>query len=83
MEIHLFDSKMNQKLISRLKTLENIDSVIEVDGIINLRALNAVGKLPEIMSEVQNMNIEIADLSLHPNTLEDVFIELTGTRLRE
>ena len=82
-EIHLFDSKMNQKLISRLKTLENIDSVIEVDGIINLRALNAVGKLPEIMSEVQNMNIEIADLSLHPNTLEDVFIELTGTRLRE
>ncbi|OPY28359.1 MAG: Trehalose/maltose import ATP-binding protein MalK [Methanobacterium sp. PtaU1.Bin242] len=82
-EIHLFDSKMNQKLISRLKTLENIDSVIEVDGIINVRALNAVGKLPEIMSEVQNMNIEIADLSLHPNTLEDVFIELTGTRLRE
>jgi len=82
-EIHLFDSKMNQKLISRLKTLENIDSVIEVDGVINIRALNAVGKLPEIMSEVQNMNIEIADLSLHPNTLEDVFIELTGTSLRE
>ena len=82
-EIHLFDSKVNQELIFRLKTLENIDSVIEVDGVINIRALNAVGKLPEIMSEVQNMNIEIADLSLHPNTLEDVFIELTGTSLRE
>lgn len=82
-EIHLFDSKRNLEVISKLKTLKNIDSVIEVDGKINVRALNAVGKLPEIMSEVQNMDIEIADLSLHPNTLEDVFIELTGTSLRE
>jgi ABC-2 type transport system ATP-binding protein len=35
------------------------------------------------MNKVQDMNTEIADLSLHPNTLEDVFIELTGTSLRE
>jgi ABC-2 type transport system ATP-binding protein len=82
-EIHLADSKMNQEVISKLKTMENIDSVTEVDGKINIRTLNAVGKLPEIMSKVQGMNIEIADLSLHPNTLEDVFIELTGTSLRE
>jgi len=82
-EIHLSDSKMNPEVISKLKTMETIDSVIEVDGKINIRALNAVAKLPEIMDEVQEMEIEVADLSLHPNTLEDVFIELTGTRLRE
>lgn len=82
-EIHLADSKMNQEVIFRLKTMENIDSVTEVDGKINIRTLNAVGKLPEIMSKVQDMNTEIDDLSLHPNTLEDVFIELTGTSLRE
>ena len=81
--IHLADSKMNQEVISKLKTLETIDSVTEVDGKINIRTLNAVGKLPEIMNKVQDMNTEIADLSLHPNTLEDVFIELTGTSLRE
>ncbi|HII84197.1 MAG TPA: ATP-binding cassette domain-containing protein [Methanobacterium subterraneum] len=81
-EIHLADSKMNQEVIDRLKTMGTIDSVTEVDGKINIRTLNAVGKLPEIMSKVQDMT-EIADLSLHPNTLEDVFIELTGTRLRE
>lgn len=81
--IHLADSKMNQEVISKLKTLETIDSVTEVDGKINIRTLNAVGKLPEIMSKIQDMNTEIADLSLHPNTLEDVFIELTGTSLRE
>lgn len=82
-EIHLADSKMNQEVISELKTMETIDSVTEVDGKINIRTLNGVGKLPEIMSKVQDMNTEVADLSLHPNTLEDVFIELTGTSLRE
>jgi len=82
-EIHLADPKMNPEVIFRLKTMENIDSVTEVDGKINIRTLNAVGKLPEVMSKVQDMNTEIADLSLHPNTLEDVFIELTGTSLRE
>lgn len=82
-EIHLADSKMNQEVIFGLKTLETMDSVTEVDGKINIRTLNAVGKLPEIMNKVQDMNTEIADISLHPNTLEDVFIELTGTSLRE
>jgi len=82
-EIHLADSKMNPEVISELKTMETIDSVTEVDGKINIRTLNGVGKLPEIMSKVQDMNTEVADLSLHPNTLEDVFIELTGTSLRE
>ncbi|MDY9923217.1 MAG: ATP-binding cassette domain-containing protein [Methanobacterium sp.] len=82
-EIHLADPKMNQEVIYKLKTMETIDSVTEVDGKINIRTLNAVGKLPEIMNKVQDMNTEIADLSLHPNTLEDVFIELTGTSLRE
>ena len=82
-EIHLADPKMNPEVINELKTMETIDSVTEVDGKINIRTLNAVGKLPEIMSKVQDMNTEIADLSLHPNTLEDVFIELTGSSLRE
>ena len=82
-EIHLADPKMNPEVINELKTMETIDSVTEVDGKINIRTLNGVGKLPEVMSKVQDMNTEVADLSLHPNTLEDVFIELTGSSLRE
>jgi ABC-2 type transport system ATP-binding protein len=56
---------------------------MEVEGKINVRTLNAVGKLPEIMAELQHLNAEVEDLFLRPNTLEDVFIELTGTTLRE
>jgi ABC-2 type transport system ATP-binding protein len=81
--LHLSDPEKNQEVINRLKTLDVIDSVIEIDGKINIRALNAVGKLPEIMVELQDLDVEVEDLSLRPNTLEDVFIELTGTSLRE
>jgi ABC-2 type transport system ATP-binding protein len=81
--MHLSDPEKNQEVINRLKTLDVIDSVMEIDGKINIRALNAVGKLPEIMVELQDLDVTVKDLFLRPNTLEDVFIELTGTSLRE
>ena len=82
-EITLSDAKMNQKVIKKLKEMENILSVIDVEGIINLRALNAVSKLPQIMESIEETGERMADLSVRQNTLEDVFIDLTGTRLRE
>jgi ABC-2 type transport system ATP-binding protein len=77
------DSQKNSEVISSLQSLDQVESVIEVDGIINIRALDAVSKLPRIMEQTEKENVRIDDLSVRPNTLEDVFIELTGTRLRE
>lgn len=73
----------NGKAIKYLENLEDIISVVELDGKINLRALNAVGKLPKIIGTLEESNINIDDLAIRQNTLEDVFIELTGTGLRE
>ena len=83
MEMELSDPKMNQEVINMLNNLPQVLSVIDVDGTINLRALNAVSKLPPIMEKIEKMGVHIADLSVRQNTLEDVFIELTGTGLRE
>jgi len=82
-EITLTDALMNGKVIGKLEEMENVLSVLEVEGIINLRALNAVGKLPKIMDGIEEVGARMADLSVRQNTLEDVFIDLTGTRLRE
>ncbi len=82
-EITLSNADMNQKVIGKLKEMKNVLSVLQVDGIINLRALNAVGKLPQIMDGIEEAEAHMADLSVRQNTLEDVFIDLTGTRLRE
>ncbi|MBM4242005.1 MAG: ATP-binding cassette domain-containing protein [Euryarchaeota archaeon] len=82
-EMRLSDPKMNNGVIKSMEGLEHVLSVVEVDGNINVRALDAVGKLPRIMERVEKVGVRIADLSVRQNTLEDVFIELTGTRLRE
>jgi ABC-2 type transport system ATP-binding protein len=74
---------MNMKVIESLKSIQQIISVLEVDGVINLRAMDAVGKLPQIMDKVESTGVQISDLSVRQNTLEDVFIELTGSSLRE
>ncbi|AXV38225.1 MAG: multidrug ABC transporter ATP-binding protein [Methanobacterium sp. BRmetb2] len=82
-DMKINDSKKNNELIESLSKLEQVHSAIEVDGRINIRALDAVGKLPIIMEQVEKLGVRITELSVRQNTLEDVFIELTGTRLRE
>jgi len=82
-EMKLSKPQMNMKVIESLKNIQQIISVLEVDGVINLRAMDAVGKLPQIMDKVESTGVQISDLSVRQNTLEDVFIELTGSSLRE
>jgi ABC-2 type transport system ATP-binding protein len=82
-EIKLSDPSKNLELITVLKELEDIISVVETDGRINIRALDAVSKLPQIMKLVEKFDLRVDDLSVRQNTLEDVFIDLTGTGLRE
>ena len=82
-ELTIPDKETKKYVMDYLETLEDTISVVDVDGKINLRAFNAVGKLPKIVAELEKSKIQIEDLSVRQNTLEDVFIELTGTGLRE
>lgn len=82
-DMKLSDISKNQDVIKELQDNEDVLSVVEVNGRIKIRALNAVGKLPLMMKVVENMDVRVADLSVRQNTLEDVFIDLTGTGLRE
>jgi ABC-2 type transport system ATP-binding protein len=82
-EMTLSDPEKNNEVIGRVKGLEDVQSVVDVDGQINVRAMDAVGKLPSIMEEVESLEVRVVDLSVRQNTLEDVFIDLTGTGLRE
>ena len=82
-DIKLSDPLRNDDLIHELEGQKDVISVHEVNGRINIRALNAVGKLPIMMQTVEKLDLSVADISVRQNTLEDVFIELTGTGLRE
>ena len=48
-----------------------------------MHALDAVALLPAILDGLAAAGIHCADVRLRQNSLEDVFIQLTGRRLRE
>jgi ABC-2 type transport system ATP-binding protein len=82
-DMKISDVSINQDIINELSTKKDVISVIEVKGRINIRALNAVAKLPMMMQTIERLNVRVEDISVRQNTLEDVFIDLTGTGLRE
>ena len=82
-EMKISNPEKNHEIITAVKKLEDVESVLEVNGQINIRAMDAVGKLPLIMEEIETQGVRVLDLSVRQNTLEDVFIDLTGTGLRE
>ncbi len=82
-EITLSDSEKISEVTEALKEIEDVLSVFEADGKVNLRGLNVISKLPQILENLEKNSINVADISMRHNTLEDVFIYLTGTSLRE
>ena len=82
-EIQLSNPGMNEKVVSLMKSMEGIEEVKEIKGKVNVRALDAVSKLPGIIRSIEEMGVSILDTSIRRNTLEDVFIHLTGRGLRE
>ncbi len=50
---------------------------------IMLRGKNIADKLPMIINAIQHAGGQVGEVHLRANTLEDVFIALTGRRLRE
>jgi ABC-2 type transport system ATP-binding protein len=54
-----------------------------LDGdLLSIRALNAVALLPGLLESLQATGIHPGEMRIRENTLEDVFLQLTGRRLR-
>ncbi len=63
---------------------ENREIRVEENGSrLSIRALHAVGELPSILHSLTTAGIQAGEVRVRENTLEDVFIQLTGRSLRE
>lgn len=82
-EITLNDKTKNKIAREALQGLEGIQEVNEIREKIVVRALDAVNKFPNIFKLLESKNVMVLDVSLRKNSLEDVFITLTGRGLRE
>jgi len=70
-------------LRAHLSSLEANAKVVVTGDALTVRALNAVNLLPAVLGALRAAGVEPGDVRLRPNTLEDVFLQLTGRRLRE
>ncbi|MGZ7133638.1 MAG: ATP-binding cassette domain-containing protein [Halobacteriota archaeon] len=82
-EMQLAEPERNETVMAGLNSVKGIQEIKDVGGKINVRALNAVSLLPEILERVDAMHARVSDIAIRENTLEDVFIYLTGRGLRE
>ncbi|HEX3049531.1 MAG TPA: ABC transporter ATP-binding protein [Aggregatilineaceae bacterium] len=60
-----------------------IPTVSIADHTLVIRARNVVEQLPAILDSLKSNGLNLSDVRLRASTLEDVFIALTGRRLRE
>ena len=83
MEIALYDEAKNKRAKEALEGIEGIQEVTEIRGRIVVRALDAASKFPKIFTLLESIEAGVLDVSLRRNSLEDIFITLTGRGLRE
>jgi ABC-2 type transport system ATP-binding protein len=73
----------DQQAVAALEPLASHIWLDEERHQLTVRALNAVSALPAILDALEANGLQASDMRVRKNTLEDVFIQLTGRRLRE
>ena len=72
---------VDDEALGRLR--EAFGTVVKSDDSLTFRARGIVDVIPDILQALSTSDLRPADIRLRENTLEDVFISLTGRRLRE
>jgi len=86
LEITLNGQAGGDKAQQAYQVLRQLTPQVSLDaaqGALTVRALNVVNLLPSIMEVLAQSGLHCGEVRLRANSLEDVFIQLTGRRLRE
>jgi ABC-2 type transport system ATP-binding protein len=82
-EIRLGSPTDEAAALSALAFLGARATLAAAHGELTVRALDAVGLLSGILAKLAAAGVKCGDVHVRQNTLEDVFLSLTGRRLRE
>jgi ABC-2 type transport system ATP-binding protein len=77
------DYIVNDQLRNIFKSIDGNLGVTISDGVVRLKAVNSSSLLPQIISFLNAKNIKILEAFIKTPSLEDVFVELTGRKLRD
>ncbi len=87
-EIDLMALSDESRILTLINQLKNDDPTLAIQEVrisgqkLSILALDIVPKLSRILGFLEKQGITVDNLSLRGTTLEDVFIDLTGRRLR-
>jgi ABC-2 type transport system ATP-binding protein len=73
----------DERALAALADLAEQAALDVAQGMLTVRGLNAMAMLPAIVEALARAGLRPGEVRLRENTLEDVFIQLTGRRLRE
>lgn len=75
--------KLNKKIIKDFEAFQFIKEVNTSQNNINLLVKNAESKIVKVIDVIKNNKAEINEISIHKPTLEDVFLNFTGRKMRD
>lgn len=76
------NKEFNEDLVTKVEKSEKDLVVEKKDQIILVKTLNAISKIPEILNSIENEGFTVLDVKITKQSLETVFISLTGKELR-
>ena len=81
MDLRLADPERALEALALLRPLAAAEPRLdEASGRINLPVRHGAGTLAEVVRRIDAAGLEVAELSLHRPSLDDVFLALTGRR---
>ena len=81
LEVEFEDNNVSLNAKSVLEKYNIKIKVVENNVLIS--DINIFDKLPDILKTLKDASLKVCEMKLRENTLEDIFINLTGRRLRE
>ena len=66
-----------------LRTVDGVSALARRDGSWRVRVAELHRTVPALLAELHRQGVQLTELRTHSATLEDVFVELTGRRLRD
>ena len=66
-----------------LRGVDGVAAAIHSEGSYRVRVAELHRAVPALLAEVHRQGVQLTELRTHSATLEDVFVELTGRRLRD
>jgi ABC-2 type transport system ATP-binding protein len=83
LEVQL-ENDNTKEVKSLIHTISNLYDKVYLSGnSVIIKSKNLINSIVEITAKFKEQNVKIAKITMRENTLEDVFIYLTGRKLRE